>query len=173
VGVRRATQVLAPGSWDGGQAGATVTLAFDDRHRRRLRLTDDAGAPFLLDLERAMVLADGCGLQLEDGGIIAVRAAPEAVIEVACSDAARAARLAWHVGNRHAPLQVLADGTLRLRDDPVLASMLHGLGATVVHRQAPFDPESGAYATRPADAHEDNQGHSHGHGHDHALDHAR
>lgn len=170
MGMRRATQVLAPGSWDIGQARGSVTLAYDDRYRRRLRMTDDAGGAFLLDLQRAMVLADGCGLRLEDGGILAVRAAAEAVIEVACRDASQAARLAWHIGNRHAPLQVLADGTLRLRDDPVLASMLHALGATVVRRQAAFDPEAGAYAGRPARPHD--QDDKHHHGHDHALDHA-
>lgn len=144
--MRRAVVVAAAGTWPEEEALTSVTLAYDDRHRRRIVLTADDGAPVLLDLERAVVLADGCGLALEDGGWIAVHAAAEAVIEARGSDPAATARLAWHLGNRHTPVQVLADGGLRLRDDPVLAAMLEGLGAEVRRRQAPFDPEPGAYA---------------------------
>lgn len=112
-----------------------------------MRLTDDAGEPFLLDLERPHVLADGDGLLLAEGGVIAVHAAAEPVVDVTAVDIVAMARLAWHIGNRHAPLQVLADGGLRIRDDPVLISMLKGLGARVVRRSAAFAPEGGAYAT--------------------------
>jgi urease accessory protein len=144
--MRRAVRVAAAGSWPGDAAAARLTLAYDDRHRRRIVLDADDGAPVLLDLDRAMVLADGDGLALEDGGWIEVRAACEPVIEARGKDAAATARLAWHLGNRHTPVQVLADGTLRLRDDPVLAAMLEGLGADVRQCRAPFDPERGAYA---------------------------
>jgi urease accessory protein len=72
------------------------------------------------------------------------------------------ARFAWHIGNRHAPVQVLSDGSLRIRDDHVLVAMLEGLGASVVRRRAPFSPEPGAYARNGHD-----KGHGHGHGHDH------
>jgi urease accessory protein len=161
--MRRATRAMAKGAWEAGRQVATVTLGFDDRYRRRLRMTDDAGEPFLLDLERATVLAEGSGLLLTDGGIIAVHAAEEAVLDVACEDQALAARLAWHVGNRHTPLQVLADGTLRLRDDPVRASMLQGMGADVVRRQAPFDPEAGAYAASRHDREQARDAHDHAH----------
>src|SRR3954467_11511211 len=79
---RRATRILPNGRWTETSASATVTLAFDDRYRRRIQLTDDAGVPFLLDLARPAVLADGDGLLLDDGGIIAVRAAAEDLAEV-------------------------------------------------------------------------------------------
>jgi len=111
-----------------------------------MRLDDDAGAPFLLDLPEATALADGDGLALDGGGFIRVRAAPEAVLEVRGRDAAHTARLAWHIGNRHVPLQVLADGALRIRDDHVLAAMLEGLGAALERKSAPFAPEPGADA---------------------------
>lgn len=125
---------------------ATVTLPWADRHRRRLRMTDDAGDAFLLDLEQAVPLSDRDGLALDGGGVIAVQAASETVIEVRPANAAEAARLAWHLGNRHVAVQVLADGGLRLLDEAVLADMLRGLGAMLVYRRLPFAPEAGAYA---------------------------
>jgi len=157
--MRRAIAHHPAGSWPTGEAVATVTLAFADRHRRRIRLTDDAGTLFMLDLERPAQLADGDGLAIEGGGFIAVRAADEVVLDVRCTGAAHAARVAWHVGNRHVPLQVLPDGSLRILDDHVLRGMLEGLGAVVTATLAPFQPEAGAYA--------DGHGHDHGQGHGH------
>jgi len=139
---------------------ATVTLTFDDRHRRRIRLTDDSGEAFLLDLAEAALMGDGDGLKLVDGGFICVVAAAEPVADVAGSSPAHTARLAWHLGNRHTPVQVLADGGLRIRDDHVLIAMLEGLGARVVRHAAPFSPESGAYARN---GYADEHGHGHGH----------
>ncbi len=144
--MRRAIQVIPHGTWQTATAIATATLPFDERHRRRMRLSDDAGEPFLLDLERPHVLADGDGLLLAEGGVIAVRAAAEPVADVSAASPGALARLAWHIGNRHAPLQVLAEGGLRIRDDSVLISMLKGLGATIVRQSAAFSPEGGAYA---------------------------
>jgi len=175
--MRRSTSLHPAGTWPPRQASATVTLEFDDRHRRRIRLTDDAGTPFLLDLATAQTLRDGDGLALDGGGFICVRAAPEAVIDARGTTPAHTARLAWHVGNRHTPLQVLDDGALRIRDDHVLADMLEGLGAILERKRAPFSPEPGAYAAaahehehdRPDDHH--SHGHSHGgHGHDDHAD---
>lgn len=144
--LRRAIAVLPAGTWQPDGA-PTITLRCADRFRRRLRMQDDTGDAFLLDLERPALLADGDGLRCEDGSIIRVCAAIEEVLEIASSTAAKAARFAWHLGNRHTPVQILADGTLRLAEDAVLAALLDGLGAAVVHRRAPFHPEPGAYAT--------------------------
>ena len=136
----RATSVAS-----GGEPAATVTLAHDDRHRRRLRLTTDGGEAFLLDLPEARPLRHGDLLRLHDGRLVEVRAAPEDVLEVRARDAAALARLAWHLGNRHAPTQVL-DGALRIRTDHVLRHLLTDhLGAEVTALRAPFDPETGAY----------------------------
>ena len=153
--MRRAIAVRRAGTWPEDTAAGTVTLPWEDRHRRRIRLSDDAGEAFLLDLERAAMLSDGDGLELDDGRLLRVRAAAEPVLAVACRSPAEAARIAWHLGNRHTPIQVLADGTLRLLDDHVLADMLDRLGAMPVRRMAPFEPEPGAYA---ADGH---AGHDH------------
>ncbi|HEX9702022.1 MAG TPA: urease accessory protein UreE [Rhodospirillales bacterium] len=162
--MRRATDIVARGSWPAESAVATVTLALDDRHRRRIRMIDDGGHDFLLDLPKARLLADGDGLKLADGGIIRVVAADEAVADVAGSSPAHTARLAWHIGNRHVPVQVMTDGGLRIRDDHVLVTMLEGLGANVTRRMAPFSPEPGAYARND---HAEDHVHTHDHKHDH------
>jgi urease accessory protein len=144
--------------WTGDPA-ATVTLAFDDRHRRRIRLSDDSGGDFLLNLADAVLLSDGDGLLLDDGGIIAVRAAEEPVADIQCRDVAHGVRVAWHIGNRHTAIQVLDGGRLRISDDHVLVAMAEGLGARVLRHAAPFQPEPGAYAST--------QGNDHDHDHDH------
>jgi urease accessory protein len=128
-----------------GEPFDTVTLAHDDRHRRRVRLVTDGGTAFLLDLPEARALRQGDLLRLDDGRLVEVRAASEEVLEVRATDAASLARLAWHLGNRHAPTQVF-DGALRIRADHVLEHLLRDhLGAEVVPTRAPFDPEGGAY----------------------------
>jgi urease accessory protein len=144
----RALRIERVGQWPREQARGTVTLAYDNRHRRRLRLASDAGEPFLLDLPRAGVLEDGDGLALSDGSWLAVQAAPEALIEVTASSPALLLRLAWHIGNRHLPAQ-LEGGRLLIRDDHVIAAMLEGLGARLRRIEAPFTPERGAYAAEP------------------------
>lgn len=142
----RALAVDPAGSWDTTNRRGVVTLASDARHRRRLTLRSDEGFEFLLDLVHAARLKHGDGLALDDGSYVEVRAADESVMEIACVDPAHLARVAWHVGNRHLAVQVLADGTLRLLEDHVIADMAEKLGARVRHLEAPFDPEPGAYA---------------------------
>jgi urease accessory protein len=143
--MRRAIAVHPRGHWPEEAVVERVTLPYLDRHRRRIRLVADSGAPFLLDLARARHLTEGDVLELDDGGSIRVCAAVEPVIEVAADSASDLLRIAWHIGNRHLPLQV-ADGRLRLRADHVVAAMVEGLGGHIVWRDAPFDPEIGAYA---------------------------
>ena len=76
-----------------------------------------------------------------------IQSAIEAVLDIECQDTEHAARVAWHIGNRHIPLQVLKNGHLRIGADHVLAEMLKGLGAKVMDVQSEFSPESGAYAS--------------------------
>jgi len=143
--MRRAITVHTRGYWPAEAAVDTVTLAFLDRHRRRIRLVADSGTPFLLDLPRAQHLAEGDALELDDGLYIRVRAAPEPVIEIAADSDTDLLRIAWHIGNRHLPLQAL-EGRLRIRADHVIAQMVEGLGGRITRLDAPFDPEIGAYA---------------------------
>jgi urease accessory protein len=154
--MHRAITVHKAGHWPEDAAIDRVTLAFVDRHRRRLRLVADSGNPFLLDLPRVQHMADGDGLELDDGGYVRVCAAPERVLEIAAETPTDLLRLAWHLGNRHLPVQAL-DGKLRIRDDHVIADMVQKLGGEVTRLSAPFDPETGAYAGAEAG------GHSHDH----------
>jgi urease accessory protein len=142
--MRRAIALHRRGAWPEEAALDTVTLAYLDRHRRRIRLVVDSGETFLLDLPRAHHLAEGDGLELDSGGYLRVRAAPEQVFEIEAAEPADLLRIAWHLGNRHLPLQV-AGARLRIRADQVIADMVVGLGARITRLEAPFDPETGAY----------------------------
>jgi urease accessory protein len=164
----RATEVLGQHRWT--QAAAdTVVLDFDDRHRRRMAMTGTRGLEFLLDLENAVALRGGDALVLEDGRLIEVVAAPEPLVEIRGTDPHHLVRVAWHLGNRHLPTQIVAKG-LRIRRDHVIEAMVKGLGARVIEIEAPFDPEGGAYAE--SNAH-DHGSHDHGdhHHHDDHHDH--
>jgi urease accessory protein len=152
--MQRAIAVHTRGHWPAEAAVDSVTLPYLDRHRRRIRLVADSGTPFLLDLARAQHLVEGDGLELDTGAYIRVCAAAEPVIEIEAATPQDLLRIAWHLGNRHLPLQV-ADGKLRLRADHVIAAMVEGLGGRITRCDAPFDPEIGAYA-----------GAAHGHDHD-------
>ena len=148
----RAIAIKAADSWSGEPADRVV-LDYDDRHRRRIAMTANKGTAFLLDLPSPAELRGGDALLLEDGRLVEVVAAPEALLEIRCADARHLARVAWHIGNRHVPAQVLSDA-LRIRRDHVLADLARQLGADVVEIEAPFTPEGGAYQSAHAHARE-------------------
>jgi urease accessory protein len=124
---------------------ALLALPFEQRQKSRLRTQVEDGEEIGLFLERGTVLRGGEFLEADDGRVVRVVAADENLIEVRCADADALARCAYHLGNRHTPVEVGA-GWLRLAADDVLAGMLRGLGATVTPMRAPFEPEAGAYA---------------------------
>jgi urease accessory protein len=163
----RAISIKAAATWSGDTADSIV-LDYDDRHRRRVAMTGTKGLRFLLDLPAAAELRGGDALVLEDGRLIEVVAAPEPLLEIRCSDPRHLARIAWHLGNRHLPTQLLAKA-LRIRRDHVIADMATQLGARVIEIEAPFDPEGGAYAAADSQHHHqshDYDGHHHPHSHD-------
>jgi urease accessory protein len=186
----RATRVQGQHRWSEPPAD-TVVLDFDDRHRRRMAMTGTRGLEFLLDLENAVALRGGDALVLDDGRLVEVVAAPEPLAEIRCNDPQHLVRVAWHLGNRHLPTQIMAKG-LRIRRDHVIEAMVKGLGARVIEIEAPFDPEGGAYAeafhahaeahphahaeaSAHAHASRDHAAHDHDHhhhgDHDHGSDH--
>jgi urease accessory protein len=154
----RAVAVLPAGTWNAGDAIDSVVLDHDHRHRRRIALTTEAGTEILLDLPQAVQLRDGDGLELDEGGIVRVCAKPEPVFDIAARDAATLLRIAWHLGNRHLPVQVL-DDRLRIRPDHVIADLVRHLGGAIEALDAPFDPEAGAYAG--GHRHDDDPGRHH------------
>ncbi len=165
----RATRVLGQHRWTEAPAD-TVVLDFDNRHRRRMAMAGTRGFEFLLDLENAVALRGGDALVLDDGRLIEVVAAPEPLVEIRGSDPHHLIRVAWHLGNRHLPTQIVGKG-LRIRRDHVIEAMVKGLGARVIEIEAPFDPEGGAYAGGDHGHAHDDHAHDHHAGHDHSHDH--
>ena len=124
---------------------ADLVLSFEFRQKSRLLTRLASGEEVGLALDRGTVLRGGDRLRADDGRIVRVVAADESLMEARCADAATLARCAFHLGNRHTPVEVREDA-LRFAADDVLAGMLRGLGATVEVMSAPFEPEAGAYA---------------------------
>jgi urease accessory protein len=130
----------ADAKWD-----TELVLPFEKRQKSRLRTRLSNGEEAGVFLERGEVLRDGDLLAAEDGRVVRVRAQPEPVIDILCDTSRQLVRVAYHLGNRHVPLQI-GEGWLRIAADEVLRKMAEGLGAVVVAREAPFEPEPGAYA---------------------------
>ena len=133
-----------------------LTLTFELRSKSRLRTRLASGEEVGLFLERGVILRTGDKLQGSDGRVVEVTAAPEAVMDACADDPVRLAQAAYHLGNRHVPVQVGA-AFLRFGRDHVLGEMVRGLGLAVSEIEAPFEPESGAYGGHG--------GHAHPHGH--------
>ncbi|MEJ6388194.1 urease accessory protein UreE [Gymnodinialimonas ulvae] len=162
--------VRRAGDWSGAAADR-IALDYEGRFVRRKRLLTESGRAVLLDLAQVHSLEHGDGLVLADGRVIEIVAAPEPLLKITGD----LARLAWHIGNRHTPCQVMGDHLL-IRDDHVLKAMLEQLGAGVAALTAPFRPEGGAYGHGRTMGHDHGPGghvahvdHSHlnSHGHDH------
>jgi urease accessory protein len=153
--MRRAIAVHSRGRWPEDRMVDTVTLAYLDRHRRRIRLVTDSGLAFLLDLPHAQHLVEGDGLEVDTGGYLRVCSAAEPVLEIE-ADRASLLRIAWHLGNRHLPLQVVRE-RLRIREDHVITEMVSGLGGRITRLKEAFDPEFGAYVEAPHH-HSDDEG---------------
>lgn len=137
-------------------ADDSVALTYDARLLRRKRLISDAGEPFLVDLPQTMSMDAGDAFVLNDGRLIVVAAADEPLMRVRGD----LVRLAWHVGNRHAPCAI-ETGALVVQREKVMRAMLEQLGAVVTDFDGPFTPEGGAYG------HGRTMGHDHGHLHEH------
>jgi len=121
-----------------------LRLPFELRQKSRLRAKLVSGEEAALILPRGEILRGGDKVAASDGRVFEVLAAPEKLLHVECASPTALARAAYHLGNRHVAVQV-GDGFLRIAEDHVLEEMLRGLGASVTHLEAPFEPEAGAY----------------------------
>lgn len=155
----RVIEILTSSAWSKAPVD-TVVLDYEDRYRRRIVLRGKAGTRFMLELPEPQLLMDGDGLKLETNDIVAVEAAAESLAEITCHDDQALIQVAWHLGNRHLPTQIMKS-KLRIREDHVIVDMVRQLGADVRLIKASFQPEGGAYG------HGSVKGHDHGHGHHH------
>ena len=178
---KRVTAKLAPVLV---QRAPTLTLRYDARCRSRFAATLDSGEEVGVVLPRATVLKDGDVLVADDGALVRVVAAAESVLVVRANDALTLTRAAYHLGNRHTPVEIGVD-YLKLEADPVLEAMLAQLGANVARATLPFQPEAGAYGGGHRHGHDDtfaddyalaqkvfDEHHGHDHSHDHSHGHS-
>jgi len=157
----RAETILPAGAWDTTREVDRVLIDYDRRFRRRIVLETTSGGEVLIDLPQAVRLRDGDGLVVETG-VVRVCAQPEALMEIHAHEEGDLVRIAWHLGNRHLPVQLLGE-YIRIRADHVIGEMVEGLGGHVGLIQAPFDPEAGAYSGSGQHYHHgDDDGHDHG-----------
>ncbi|QBQ98297.1 urease accessory protein UreE [Paraburkholderia pallida] len=163
----------------------TLTLPYDARCKSRFAATLDSGEEVGVVLPRGTVLRDGDMLVADDGGLVRVIAAAQSVLLVRAPERLTLTRAAYHLGNRHTPVEVGID-ELKLEADPVLEDMLRRLGAQVERATLPFQPEAGAYGGGHRHGHDEtfaedyalaqrvfdeHHGHAHDHGHAHGHDH--
>lgn len=139
----------------------SVILTYEERKKSRHRTHTSSGVELGWFLERGHVLEHGEILECNNGELIEIVAADESVSEVISDNTLALTRAAYHLGNRHVPLQV-GNGFLRYLHDHVLDDMVTGLGLTVTFAKKPFHPENGAYS-HASSSHE----HSHTHSHEH------
>ena len=126
------------------EAEASLTLPYEERKKFRLRTVLDDGREVGLQLQRQGVLRGGDCLRAVDGTVIRIRAGEEAVSTVVCTEPLTMARVCYHLGNRHVPLQI-EQQFIRYQRDHVLDDMVRQMGLDVSHEMAPFEPEAGAY----------------------------
>jgi len=155
----RVVKIVAAGAAAGKPAVDTVILTPEQRRSPRGSVAGVKGTRVDFDLAEAVALRMGDLLLLDDGNLIEVVAEPEPLIEARAKDLTALARLAWHLGDRHVPVQLFPN-RLRVRRDSAIEALLARLGAKTVAIEAPFDPEGGAYTPGA-------QGHHHAHNHDH------
>lgn len=148
----------------------SVALVYDERKRSRLKVILTSGHEAGIFLERGDHLHGGDRLLAEDDmTVVEIVAAPEKLIEASADTPLLFARAAYHLGNRHVPVQIMPTaegGLLRFQTDHVLAEMVKGLGCVVAETEAPFQPESGAYGSHGGHYHHGDGEHEHSEDHD-------
>ena len=157
------------------QRAPVLTLDWDTRQKSRFDATDSTGRQLGVFLPRGTVVRGGDVLVAEDGSLVRVEAAPQTVLRItACAEHGspfNLMRAAYHLGNRHVPLELRPDH-LKIEPDHVLAELLQSMHMTVAEVQEPFEPEGGAYGDNAMMGHDHGHGHSHGHSHTHGHSHS-
>jgi len=163
----RASSIIGAGHRHDRPVVDTVILDYAQRSAQKANVAGVKGGTIEIDLHQPVRLRTDDLLVLEDGGLVEVVAAPETLIEARAADVAGLSRLAWHLGDRHVPVQVLPNRIRALRE-PAIEALLVSLGAKITIIEAPFEPEAGAYASSHGHDHDRaHHDHAHGHHHDH------
>src|SRR5262245_54554537 len=170
----RATRVVPAAERKDAPVADTLILPHAQRQAQKGFLFGIKGTCVELDFAEPVRLRTDDALVLDDGALIEVVAEPEPLIEARAADLPSLARLAWHLGDRHVPVQLM-ERKLRLKRDDTIEALLQGLGAKLTAIEAPFEPEGGAYEAAAAHGHHHHHDHDHHHhGHDrrqHGHDH--
>ncbi len=171
----RAKSIQTAADRKDGTVADTLILPFARRQVKQGFLFGVKGTCVEIDFPDPVRLRTDDALVLEDGSLIEVVAEAEPLFEVRAADVAGLSRLAWHLGDRHVPIQIL-ERRLRFARDPAIEAMLQSLGVKVAAIEAPFEPEGGAYEASGGHDHDHrhhdhDHGHDHHHGHDHDHDH--
>ncbi|MGX7709266.1 urease accessory protein UreE [Methylobacterium sp. Gmos1] len=167
----RATTIVRKAAVRSDAVADEVALDHAARSRRSAELTTKGGLSLRLDLDRTTVLEDGDAVRLEDGRLVRILAASQALLAVTAENPVRLTRLAWQLGSNHVQAEMSADA-LYVLDDPVVAELIRGQGCTATALQRPFRPEKEAaahdHSTCGHDHHHHGHDHGdHGHGHEH------
>jgi urease accessory protein len=166
----RATRILSAAERRAAPILDTLILPYAQRQAHKGFVFGVKGTCVEFDFAGPVRLRTDDALMLDDGHIVEVVAEPEPLIELRAADVAALARLAWRLGDRHVPVQVL-ERRLRLKRDGAIEAMLEGWGVKATAIEAPFEPEGGAYDASAGEHQHHDRGHHHGH--DHAHDHDR
>lgn len=143
----------------------SVSLPFEKRVKGRLRIAlDDNQGDAGIDIERGDILTNGALLTSDDGTVLVILSQPETVSVAFTKDTRLFSRACYHVGNRHAQVQI-SDHELIYLHDHVLDDMLQGLGLSISLEKRPFDPENGAYASIKSGHHSHQHSHHEQHSH--------
>lgn len=165
----RVVRVVSSAESDSARHIDSIVLSPDQRRVQSAHLTGVKGTIIGMMLPEPVMLRNGDAFELNDGSFVDIVIEPEPLVEVRGRDLVHLAKLAWHLGDRHVPVQIFAN-RLRLRRDAAIETLLARLGARLTPIEAPFDPEGGAYAAATHHHHDhhhsDNCGRDHGHDHD-------
>jgi urease accessory protein len=163
----RATSVQPAAQRKGGTVIDTLILPYAQRQMKQGFVFGVKGICIEIDLAEGARLRTDDALVLDNGELVEIVAEAEPLLEVRTPDLAALARLAWHLGDRHVPVQIL-ERRLRLARDPAMELLIQSLGAKIAMIDAPFEPEGGAYEAAQEHGHQDHlPGHGHHHHHDH------
>ena len=131
---------------------AVISLDYDSRKRGRFKTLTETDEEAGIFLDRGQTLMDGDYLRATDGRVVLVKAAAEPLTEASTTDPVLFAKICYHLGNRHTPVDIQT-GAVRFQPDHVLSDLCRQWGLQVVDLEESFNPERGAYGQHVGGSH--------------------